>query len=51
MREARGRLEIAVQHKRIEVGAIGPYDRAELIIHTDLGKELGVCQGLEHRTA
>jgi hypothetical protein len=28
MRKARGRLEVAVQNERVEVGAVGPYDRS-----------------------
>jgi hypothetical protein len=42
MREARGRLEVAVQNERVEVGAVGPYDRSELIVHPSWRKEVGV---------
>ncbi|HEY1834280.1 MAG TPA: hypothetical protein VGG08_07580 [Solirubrobacteraceae bacterium] len=51
MREARRRLEVAVQDKRVEVGAIGPYHRPKLIINTNLREKLGVGEGIEHRTA
>jgi hypothetical protein len=51
MREARGRLEIAVQDKRVKVGAVGPYDRSQLVVHANLRKEVWVRKGLEHRTA
>jgi hypothetical protein len=50
MREARSRLEVAMQDERVEVGAIGPYDRSELIVHPNLRKEIGVGKRLEHRT-
>jgi hypothetical protein len=39
MRQARGRLEVAVQDKRIEVDAVGPHDRPQFIIHTNLREE------------
>jgi hypothetical protein len=51
MHEPWGRLEIAMQHKRVEVSAVGPYNRAELIVHANPGKELGVCKRLEHWAA
>jgi hypothetical protein len=50
MCQARGRLEVAVQHKRVEVGAVRPHDRPQLIIHTNLREEAGVGKGLEHGT-
>jgi hypothetical protein len=50
MRQARGRLEVAVQDKRIEVGAVGPHDRPQLIIHTNLREEARVSKRLEHGT-
>jgi hypothetical protein len=49
-REARGRLEVAVQDKRIEISAVGPHDRPQLIIHTNLREEARVGKGLEHGT-
>lgn len=50
MRQARGRLKVAVQDKRIEVGAVGPHDRPQLIIHTSLREEAWVAERLEHGT-
>jgi hypothetical protein len=43
MCQARGRLEVAVQDKRIEVGTVGPYDRSKLIINTNLREEAWVA--------
>ncbi len=50
MRQARGRLEVAMQDKRVEIGAIRPYDCPELIIDTNLCEESGVGKRLEHGT-
>lgn len=50
MRQARGWLEVAVQDKRIEIGAVGPRDRPQLIIHTNLFEEAWVGKRLEHGT-
>lgn len=50
MRQARGRREVAVQDKRIEVGAVGPHDRPQLIIHTNLREKARVGKRLEHGT-
>jgi hypothetical protein len=46
----RGRLEVAVQGKRVEVGAVGPNDRSEIIVHPNLRKEVGVGKRLEYGT-
>jgi len=48
MSEARRGLEVAVQHERVEVGAVRPYDGAQLVVHTHLGEEVRVGEGLEH---
>lgn len=40
-----------MQDKRVEVGAVGPYDRPKLIIDANLREELGVAEGLEHVTS
>ena len=50
MRQARGRLEVAVQDKRIEVSAVGPHNRPQLIIDTNLREEAWVGKRLEHGT-
>jgi hypothetical protein len=49
MRQARGRFEVAVQDERVEVGAVGPYDRPQLVIHANLREVVGVDKWLEHR--
>ena len=47
----RGRwLEITVQDKRIEIGAVGPCHGAKLFVDAHLGEEIGISQRLEHRT-
>lgn len=48
--EARRRLEVAVQDKRVEVCAVWPYDGSELVVHLNLRKEVGIGKGLEHKT-
>ncbi len=50
MRQARGRLEVAVQDKRIEVRAIGPHNRPQLTIHTNLREKAWVSKRLKHGT-
>ncbi len=50
MCQARGRLEVAVQDKRIEVGAVGPRDCPQLIVQTNLREEAWVGKRLEHGT-
>lgn len=50
MCEARGGLEVAVQHERVEVGAVGPYHRSKLIVHVNLREEVGVGERRKHRT-
>lgn len=47
MRQARGGLEVAVQHERVEVGAVGPYDRSQLVVAANLREEAGVGKRLE----
>ena len=47
--EAGGRLEVPVQHEWVEVGAVGPYDSAEVIINSDLREEVRIGQRLEDR--
>lgn len=49
MDETRGRLEVPVQHERIEVGSIGPRDGAQLVVYPHLRKVVGIGQRLEHR--
>ena len=49
MDEARGRLEVPVQHEWIEIGAVGPGDGAELIVHPHLREEIRIAQRLEDR--
>jgi hypothetical protein len=39
-----------MQDKRVEIGAVGPYDRSKLIIDTNLCEEVGVAKRLEDRT-
>lgn len=51
MGEARGRLEVPVQHKGVEVCAVGPYDRPQLVVHANLREEVRVGEWLEHRPA
>jgi hypothetical protein len=48
MNEARGRLEVAVQHKGVEVRAVGPRDGPQLVVYANLRKEVGVGKWLEH---
>ena len=47
--EARSGREVAVQHERVEVGAVGPYDRPQLVVYANLGEVVGVGERLEHR--
>lgn len=47
MNEARGRLEVPVQYKGIEVGSVGPHDSAQLIIYLHLSEVAGIGQRLE----
>jgi hypothetical protein len=49
MNEAWGRLEVAVQHKGIQVRTIGPHDGPELVVHPNLRKEVGVGKWVKHR--
>jgi hypothetical protein len=49
MNETRGRLEVAMQHKGIEVRSVGPHNGPQSIVHADLRKEVGVGEWLEHR--
>jgi hypothetical protein len=48
MNEARGRLEVAVQHEGVEVGTVGPYDGPQFVVYANLRKEVGVGKWLEH---
>jgi len=48
MNEARGRLEVAVQHEGVEVRAVGPHDGPQLVVYANLRKEVGVGKWLEH---
>jgi hypothetical protein len=49
MDEVRGRLEVAVQHKWIEVRPVGPHDGPEVVVYANLCKIVGVGEWLEHR--
>jgi hypothetical protein len=51
MNEARGRLEVAVQHEGIEIRTVGPYDGSQLVVHANLRKEVGIGKWLEHGAA
>lgn len=51
MIEVGGWLEIAVQHQRIEIGAVRPDNGPELFVNTNLRKVIGVCERFEHRAA
>lgn len=51
MHNACGWLEVTMQDKRVEIGAVGPYDRPKVIIDTNLREEVGVGKRLKHRTA
>lgn len=48
MCQARGRVEVAVQDKRVKIGAVWPHDSSQLIVHADLGKEVRIGKRLEH---
>jgi hypothetical protein len=48
MNEARRRLEVAVQHKRVEIRTVGPNNGPEVVIYANLRKEVGVGEWLEH---
>jgi RHS repeat-associated protein len=50
MNETRGGLEVPVQHEGIEVGSVGPYDSAQLVIYLHLSEVARIGQRLEHRT-
>jgi hypothetical protein len=39
-----------MQDKRVEIGAVGPYDSSEFIIDTNLREEVGIGKWLEYRT-
>lgn len=45
--KTRGRLEVPVQHEGIEVGSVGPHDRAQLVVYLHLCKVVGIGQRLE----
>jgi hypothetical protein len=49
MDEPWGWLEVAVQHKGVEVGTVGPYDGPQLVVYPDLRKVLWVGEWLKHR--
>ncbi len=49
MGEAWGWLEVAVQHKGIEVGTVGPHDGSQLAVHPNLRKEVWVGERLKDR--
>jgi hypothetical protein len=46
--EARGRLEIPVQHEGIKVGSVGPNDGAQLVVYSHLREVTGIDQRLEY---
>jgi hypothetical protein len=48
MNEARGRLEVAVQHEGVEVRTVGPHDGPQFVIYANLRKEVGVGKRLKH---
>jgi hypothetical protein len=48
MNEAGGRLEVAVQHKGIEISTVGPHDGPQVVVHANLRKEVGVGKWLKH---
>ena len=43
-------LMVAMEHVRIEVVAVGPYDGAKFGIHADLTEVGGLLQRLGHRS-
>jgi hypothetical protein len=47
--EARGRLEVPVQHEGIKVGAVGPDHGAKLVVYSHLREEVRIGQRLEDR--
>ena len=47
MNETRGGLEVPVQHEGIEVGSVGPYDSAQLVVYLHLSEVAGIGQRLE----
>jgi hypothetical protein len=47
--EAGGRLEVPVQYEWIEIGAVGPDDSAEFVVHPHLREEGRIAQRLEDR--
>lgn len=51
MSEARRGLEVAVQHERVEVGAVRPRHGAQLVVHAHLREESRVGERLEYRPA
>lgn len=40
-----------MQYKGVEVGAVGPYDCPQLVVHANLRKKVGVGKWLKHRSA
>jgi hypothetical protein len=48
MDEVGGWLEVAVQHKGIEVGTVGPHDGPELVVYPDLREEVWIGERLKH---
>lgn len=48
MNETRGGLEVPVQHEGIEVGSVGPYDSAQLLVYLHLSEVVRIGQRLEH---
>src|ERR1700683_5707950 len=49
MDEVRGRLQVAVPHKWIEVRPVGPHDGPEVVVYATLCKIVGFGEWLEHR--
>jgi hypothetical protein len=49
MSEARGRLEVAMQHEGIEIRTVRPYNGPQLVVHANLRKVVRVGEWLEHR--
>lgn len=47
MDEARGRLEVPVQHEGVEVGSVGPHDGAQLIVYLHLSEVARIGQRLK----
>jgi hypothetical protein len=51
MNEACGRLEVAVQHKGVEVRSIGPHDGSQVLVHANPREKGGVGEWLKDRAA